>query len=110
MSNRFGIPRDIELEIRARDRRCVYCRRRFSRALRTTMATIEHLNEKPPFHWHQGLNEGGLAICCGSCNSSRGRKTLRDWFESPYCGRRNIRATTVAAPVKRYLKGLRRHK
>jgi hypothetical protein len=73
------------------------------------MATIEHLNEKRPFYWDEGLKKGGLAICCGSCNSSRGRKTLRDWFASPYCGQRHISATTVAAPVKRYLRRLRRH-
>lgn len=32
-----------------------------------------------------GLREEGLAICCGSCNSSRGRKTLLKWFQTGYC-------------------------
>jgi hypothetical protein len=70
------------------------------------MPSIEHLNEKPPFYWHKGLKEHGLAICCVGCNSSRGKKSLRDWFRTPYCTERttSINANTVAEPVKRYLR------
>ena len=73
------------------------------------MPTIEHLNEKPPFYWQQGLKEEGLAICCGSCNSSRSNKTLRDWFRTSYCTERvvPINGTTVTEPVKRYLQSTR---
>jgi hypothetical protein len=72
------------------------------------MATIEHLNEKPPFYWQEGLREDGLAICCGSCNSSRGNKRLRDWFRSPYCMDRPkpIDGSTVAEAVRKYLSSL----
>jgi uncharacterized CHY-type Zn-finger protein len=109
MSNRFGIPAEAERRIRARDARCVYCGKQFSEESRKHMPTIEHLDEKPPFYWQQGLKEEGLAICCGSCNSSRSNKTLRDWFRTPYCTERvvPINGTTVAEPVKRYLQSTR---
>jgi hypothetical protein len=110
MSNRFGIPNEVERRIRVRDTRCVYCGKRFSRASRKDKATIEHLNEKPPFYWLEGLKEEGLAICCGSCNSSRGNRSLRDWFQTPYCTERAIpiNGNTVAEPVRRYLRSAKR--
>ena len=106
MPNRFGIPADVEQRLRARDTRCVYCEKHFSRQSRKDWPTIEHLHEKPPFSWKHGLKEGGLAICCGSCNSSRGKKNLRDWFRSSYCLDRTnpISESTVAAPVRNFLR------
>jgi hypothetical protein len=73
------------------------------------MATIEHLSEKPPFYWSKGLKEEGLAICCSGCNSSRGNRSLRDWFGMPYCRERAIpiNGITVAEPVKKYLRSVR---
>lgn len=108
MSNRFGIPAEIEQRIRARDTRCVYCGREFARDSRRNMPTIEHLNEDPPFYWHEGLKEEGVAICCGSCNSSRGNKSLLDWFRTPYCMERGItvNGNTLADPVRRYLRAV----
>jgi hypothetical protein len=107
--NRFGIPAETEQRIRARDTRSVYCGKQFSRASRKDMPSIEHLHEKPPFHWQEGLKEGGLAICCRSCNSSRGNKSLRDWFQTPYCTQRDmpINSDTVAEPVRNYLRSAR---
>ena len=106
MSNRFGIPAEVEQRIRARDTRCVYCEKEFSRDSQGNMPTIEHLDENPPFYWQEGLREDGLAICCGSCNSSRGNKSLREWFQTPYCRERGITVTgsILAEPVKRYLR------
>ena len=106
MSNRFGIPADVEKRLRARDTKCVYCEKLFSRQSRKDWPTIEHLNEKPPFYWGQGLKEDGLAICCWSCNSSRGNKNLRDWFRTSYCLDRNnpISQSTVATPVRNFLR------
>ena len=106
MSNRFGIPADTEQRIRARDTTCVYCGKVYSPRSRRDMPTIEHLNENPPFYWEDGLKEEGLAICCGSCNSSRGSRKLRDWFRTPYCLERvkPIDATTVAPAIRRYLR------
>lgn len=106
MANLYGIPIDVEERLRARDTSCVYCRRQFSTEERRGWPTIEHLSEKPPFHWGQGLKEDGLAICCWSCNSSRGQKTLRDWFRTRFCQERSIGPDTVAAPVQRFLRSL----
>ena len=69
MSNKFGIPADVEQRIRDRDTRCAYCGKRFSSRSRKDWATIEHLYERPPFYWGEGLREDGLAICCGRCNA-----------------------------------------
>jgi hypothetical protein len=106
MANRFGIPSVVEQRLRTRDTRCVYCHTRFSRRSPKNRPTIEHLSEKPPFYWSDGLKEDGLAICCSSCNSSRGKKKLRDWFRTPYCRERArpINTRTVAAAVRRYLR------
>jgi hypothetical protein len=105
----FGIPAEIDRKIRARDTRCVYCGKQFSETSRKDMPSIEHLNEKPPFHWKKGLKEDGLAICCCRCNSSRGNKSLQEWFQSPYCTQRDIpiNSETVAEPVKKYLQSLK---
>ena len=109
MPNRFGVPATVEQRLRARDTRCVYCGKRFSRRTRKHWPTIEHLSEEPPFYWSHGLKEEGLAICCGSCNSSRGNKSLLDWFRTPYCIERAtpISPSTVAAPVQRFLQSAR---
>jgi hypothetical protein len=62
-------------------------------------ATIEHLNHLPPWD-----NPDTVAICCGSCNSSRGQKTIMEWFESKYCKENNISPLTVAEPVLAYIR------
>ncbi len=69
-------------------------------------ATIEHLNLNGPFYWTDGkseLQEKDIVICCGSCNSSRGRKRLCDWFTTSYCIDQDINQKTVSEPVKAYL-------
>jgi 5-methylcytosine-specific restriction endonuclease McrA len=107
MSNNFEIPEEVEARLRRRDKKCVYCGKEmiypYDSDKRRDSATIEHLNERPPFYWNDGLKEEGLVICCGGCNSSRGKKTLADWFKSLYCVERNINEGTVAKPVKEYL-------
>jgi hypothetical protein len=107
MANSFGIPNEIEIELRVRDQNCVYCHKAMiapaSGGRREDWATIEHLNSDGPFYWKDGLRKEELAICCGACNSSRGRKALTDWFRGPYCAQRHINEATVAEPVKRAL-------
>ena len=108
MANQYGIPDEIEKRIRARDKDCVYCAKPMikftSKGNRKDMATIEHLDEKPPFYWKDGLREFGLAICCQSCNSSRLDKPLLIWFKSKYCKNKNINEKTVAESVKQFIK------
>ena len=104
MANKYGIPEKDLGEIRARDERCVYCGKVMTNprngGWRGDWATIEHLNYLPPWD-----NPETVAICCGSCNFSRGPKKLSDWFKTPYCtGKRNISEKTVAKPVKRYIR------
>ena len=107
MSNRFGIPNKVEQEIRARDKVCVYCGKAFDeKGKYGDRPSIEHLDRDPPFYWAKGLKKSGIAICCGSCNSSRGKKKLLDWFRTEYCLDRNINKNTVAEPVKEYLNQL----
>lgn len=105
MSNRYGIPEKDEKEIRARDKVCVYCHKTMkefsNKGSHKDSATIEHLNNDGPFD-----KKYNLAICCGSCNSSRGNKDLLTWFKSSYCIERNINKETVAKPVREYIKGL----
>jgi len=102
MKNKYGIPEDELEKIRARDKECVYCHKKMKKPhpdiRRKDWATIEHLNYLPPWN-----NPTTVAICCGSCNSSRGIKKLKDWFKSPYCVERNINIKTVAKPVRKYL-------
>ncbi len=106
-NNRFGIPENVLSEIRARDKSCVYCRKTMIYPYRTNnradSATIEHLNCDGPFYWCDKLEAHDIVICCGACNSSRGAKTLAEWFNTRYCVDRNINANTVAAPVRSYL-------
>jgi hypothetical protein len=111
MANQFGISRQDEESIRARDKACVYCRK----AMRTTKelksgigkvgdrASIEHLNFCGPFYIKDGLRLDDIVICCGSCNSSRRDRRLWDWFRFDYCVKRNINVDTVADPVRKYL-------
>ena len=106
MSNKYGIPKDDEEEIRARDKTCIYCHismKGFPHAMGPSGATIEHLNNDGSFD-----KKHNIAICCRSCNSSRGEKKLMDWFKSLYCIERNINEKTVAKPVKEYIRSEKR--
>lgn len=62
-------------------------------------ATVEHMDDDSV----TSPREDNVAMCCGSCNSSRGRKTLTEWFESQYCKEKNINKSTVAKIVVAYL-------
>jgi hypothetical protein len=112
MSNAFGIPHRDEQELRARDKRCVYCQKlmktfaqiKAKRGKFADQATIEHLNFDGPFYVRDGLKMGDLVICCRGCNSSRRERKLLDWFKTDYCRNLKISAQTVAAPVKAYLR------
>jgi hypothetical protein len=103
MSNKYGLPEDQLDRIRARDTRCVYCEKEMRAPIKgtpaTDWATIEHLNRFPPFD-----DATTVAICCMSCNASRGAKKITDWFESDYCQKRDVNFSSVAEPVREYLR------
>jgi hypothetical protein len=102
MRNRYGLPEDAVTLVRKRDRKCVYCKKKMLPPSPTTWrgdwTTIEHLNHLPPWD-----NPETIAICCSSCNSSRGNKPLLKWFESSYCLEHNISPSTVAKAVREYI-------
>jgi len=101
MPNKYGIPEDALNKIRARDKTCVYCHKEMinpgASGRRGDWATIEHLNHLPPWN-----NPATVAICCWSCNASRGNKKLLDWFKTAYCMERKINEDTIAVPVREY--------
>ena len=103
MGNIYDLPEE-ELElVRKRDTQCVYCHKIMSTPATDVWqgdwATIEHLNHLPPWN-----NPKTIAICCGSCNSSRGKKTILEWFNSPFCKEKNISSDTVAQPILDYIR------
>ena len=115
MSNRFGISRQDEEEILARDNTCVYCHKtmcsyaeiKAMKGVWSDQATIEHLNCNGPFYCKHGLKKEDIVMCCRACNSSRGDRTLPDWFKTDYCRSKNVNEHTVADSVKTYLNRMR---
>jgi hypothetical protein len=59
--------------------------------------------------WEHIINDASIvtreniALCCNSCNASKGAKDLRVWLNSKYCTRKGITPSTVAEVVKNYL-------
>ncbi len=81
-----------------RDKACVYCGA-------GGRATWEHIINPTRNHglvkWNKSWN---IALCCNSCNSSKGDKKLLDWFDSGYCKKKNINQKTVANIVKTFIR------
>ena len=102
MTNIYGISEDRLMQIRKRDKTCVYCYKKMTehtaRVFRGDWWTIEHLNHFPPWD-----NPNEIAICCWSCNASRGRLTLAKWFRSSYCIEKRIKFDTVAKPIRDHI-------
>jgi hypothetical protein len=112
MITKYGIPQNQLDVIVARDKDCVYCHKIMilhDIANRSDSATIEHLNHREDWDSVQDFNSKNMpvypiiAICCWSCNSSRGRKPLLEWFQSNYCKKWNISQTTVSKVVRDYI-------
>jgi len=106
MTNKYGIPDELEAKIRAKYKLCIYCRKEMkdlpkAKGTPTDKATIEHFDDYSVSH----PAESNIAMCCGSCNASRGPKKLQAWFESEYCKINNINKDTIADIVKMWLEG-----
>lgn len=98
--NRWGIPRDLEEQIKARDAACVYCHSKFGTE-GGTKATWEHFDND---RWDDvAIMATNVALCCNACNASKGAKKLQSWLASRYCVERNIRRETVAQVVQDFL-------
>lgn len=95
--NRWNIPLELERQVIARDRACVYCGVSFTTASLTR-------GGRPS--WEHIINDArivtpqNIARCCMSCNSSKGTKDLAVWIESDYCVSKGITASTVAPLIK----------
>jgi HNH endonuclease len=100
MANRWRIPADLEREIRKRDVTCVYCGSDF---------TVRAQSRGKDASWEHIINDEtivtpeNIALCCCSCNSSKGNKALPEWLQSAYCKRHGISFETVALVVKNAL-------
>jgi len=98
--NRWNIPEWLEREIIRRDTSCVYCGVVFG---------LPEAKFGSRTSWEHIVNDAriitceNIALCCRSCNSSKGIKQLSVWLGSPYCRKRGINRETVAAVVKKAL-------
>lgn len=104
---KYGISK-YEFQDLLTDKKCGYCQIEmiypYDRKNRNRSLTIEHLNFDGPFYVRNGLRIEDIILCCGKCNSSRGKKKIKDWFNSNYCINLNIKSETVSDIVKNYLK------
>lgn len=100
MANRWGIPKEVEECVKERDSKCVYCGVSFQ-----DVATS--FGARPS--WEHIINDirtngmGNIALCCRSCNSSKGKKSLANWLTGPYCSSKGIDKNSVADVVKKHL-------
>ena len=107
MANQWGIPTEVENTVRHRDLSCVYCGINFS---------IVHESRKTKPTWEHIVNDiringaNNIALCCTSCNASKGAKPIVDWLESDYCKTKGISVKTVAQVVKNALECISRFK
>ena len=97
MANNWNIPQWLEKEVRARDKRCVYC---------GVVFTPAAVSKKSAASWEHIINDAkiitreNIALCCRGCNASKGQKQLSLWLQSEYCKERGISPATVAPVVK----------
>ena len=101
MSNRWGIPKEVEEFVKNRDKSCVYCGHEF-------LNNTESRKNKPS--WEHIVNdirindESNISLCCMSCNASKRAKLLDDWLKSDYCKRNKITESSVAQVVRDAIK------
>lgn len=102
MANRWGIPKEVEELVKKRDLSCVYCGISFDNPIFNykTRPTWEHIINDIKINGAENI-----ALCCGSCNASKGKKHLSDWLNSKYCVAKGITKDNVALVVKKQLNG-----
>ena len=98
--NRGNIPDWLEQEVIERDRACIYCGVVFGlpEARFGSRPSWEHIVNDARI-----ITRENIALCCRSCNSSKGVKALAVWLDSSYCEKRKISRDTVAEVVKNAL-------
>ena len=100
MANRWGIAKEIEELVKKRDVNCVYCGISFTESLSShkTKPTWEHIINDIKINGPENI-----AVCCRSCNSSKGTKLINDWLNSKYCITKGITIHSVSSVVKKNL-------
>lgn len=100
MANRWGIPKEVEELVKQRDLYCVYCGITFSKSVVSfkTRPTWEHIINDIRINGPENI-----ALCCGSCNASKGNKILKEWLLSKYCLTKGITKDSVSDIVKAHL-------
>lgn len=100
MANKWNIPGWLELEVRERDKVCVYCGVEFTpvQVARKSAASWEHIINDAKI-----ITRENIALCCCGCNASKGQKRLSVWLQSKYCLTRGISPATVAPIAKQAL-------
>ncbi len=93
--NNWNIPDWLEIEIRKRDFHCVYCGTNFDKNIKKNSATWEHIVNDENI-----ITKENIALCCCSCNASKGAKELSHWLTSTYCKEKNITIENVASIIK----------
>ena len=90
---RWRISRELAEEVLARDVRCIYCSRDFDLAgPRASVPSWEHIVNDLSI-----VTADNIALCCVSCNASKGRKALEVWLDSNYCKERGITRSSIAS-------------
>ena len=100
LSNRWGIPEDVETAVMKRDTSCVYCGCQFS-SDRSTKRSWEHIVNDINIATLENI-----ALCCVGCNASKGAKPLQVWLKSENAKRRGITEETLSNVVKQALANL----
>ncbi len=95
--NRWNIPPELEARVCARDQSCIYCRRPFVglEGPRGQRRSWEHIVNDASI-----VTEWNIALCCISCNASKGAKDLPAWLASKYCLLRGINTESIAPVAK----------
>ena len=78
--NNWSIPEEMELKIKERDKKCVYCGVPLEENIkkgepRGKQGTWEHIINDVKI-----ISYENIARCCSSCNSSKGTKKLSLWI------------------------------
>jgi hypothetical protein len=97
MANSWNIPAWLEMEVRARDKVCVYCNSPFtsSKISKRSAASWEHI-----INDEEIITRKNIALCCCGCNASKGQKQLSVWLQSKYCKEHGITKESVAPIIK----------
>ena len=96
--NLRNIPIQLENEVRNRDSHCIYCGIKFDKKIKKNTASWEHIVNDETI-----ITRENIALCCFSCNASKGAKDLSVWLNSNYCKEKNITSENIAPIAKQAL-------